>query len=80
MTPNQEIAVACLADLLKRSGADYATETQWRRHIRADHKRLSFQIPDLVQDGEVEKVAICDRRARYGADPKPQAAYRPKAS
>jgi len=78
LTKLEEDAIAALADLLKISGADFATEAQWRRHAEGAGKRHPFRIPDIIEKGGVEMITVVRTSPRYGKDPKPQAAFRPR--
>lgn len=78
LTANEAKAIAALDDLLSKSGADYATEAQWRRHAEGSGKRLVFRIPDIVEKAGVEMITVVRSTPRYGKDPKPQAAFRPR--
>lgn len=78
LTANEQKAIDALDDLLNRSGADYATEAQWRRHAEGSGKRLVFRIPDIVEKAGVEMITVVRTTPRYGKDPQPQPAYRPR--
>lgn len=78
LTENEVRAIEALEDLLSKSGADYATEAQWRRHAEGSGKRLIFRIPDIVEKGGVLMITVVRSAPRYGQDPKPQAAFAPR--
>lgn len=62
---NDQKAVAQLADLLEKAGAEWATEQQWRSH--ADR-------PDLVRNDVYEPVLNQDGTPQIGDDGKPKKA------
>jgi hypothetical protein len=71
-------ALAALDDLLNQSGAEYATEAQWRQHAEGRGARMRFKLPDMIDKSAVEEITIVCRQPRYGADIKPMRAYRPR--
>lgn len=72
---------ACLAllRLLTATGADWATETQWRAFADRDHETYrirSFRIPELVEKGAIEVQSAAFHAARNGAVSQPLPIYR----
>lgn len=64
-------ASLALLRLLKSTGADWATETQWRAFADRDHSDYrirGFRIPELVEKGAVEQQTAVFHAARSGSD------------
>jgi len=72
-------AVVGLLRLLKSTGADWATETQWRAFCDRDHDRFrvrGFRIPEMVEKGAIESQSAVFHAARYGAESQPLPIFR----
>jgi hypothetical protein len=72
-------AALALLRVLKATGADWATETQWRAFADRDREAFrirGFRIPELVEKGAVEVQTAVFHAARNGVDSAPLPIYR----